>query len=152
MRMLHKRSLLFISVIIVGLLAFFTVPRDTSLGIKLGGTHYAWQSTVGNFHYRLLMARTLHGDSSALESLVNFDCGGGAGCYDHGEVLVQLLNKVGDAKFSLMVKELRTESKYVLHSLLAAGFEYGSTVQVSDSEVRFPMTSGVLAEIQPPHK
>ena len=150
--MLRKRSLLFISALVVGLLAFVTVPRDTSLGIKLGGTLYAWQATFDNFHYRLLMTRTLRGDSSALESLVNFDCGGGAGCYDHGEVLVQLLSQVGDAEFSLMVNELRTESKYVLHSLLAAGFEYGSTVRASDSEVRFPMTSGVLVALQPPDK
>jgi hypothetical protein len=149
MTMLRKRSLLLISALVVGLLVFVAAPRDTALAIKLGGTLFAGQSVFDNFQYRLLMRSTLHGDASALESLVKFDCGGGAGCYDHGEVLVQLLSQVGDAKFSLMVKELRTETKYLLHSLFAAGFEYGSSVQTSDSEVRFPMTTGVLAALQP---
>jgi len=142
--MLRKRFLFFISTLVVGLLGFFAAPRDTALGIPIGGTLYASQSVFDNFQYRLLMKKTLNGDAGALESLVKFDCGGGGGCYDHGEVLVQLLSKAGDVKFSSMVSGLSTETKYELRSLLAAGFEYGSSVQPSDSEVRFPMTIGSL--------
>jgi hypothetical protein len=149
MKIQRKRFLFPILILIVGLLGFFIAPRDTAQGIELGGTLYAGQSVFDNLQYRLLMKHTLHGDTGALESLVKFDCGGGAGCYDHGEVLVQLLRQIGDAKFSTMAKKLRKETKDELCSLLAAGFEYGSTIQPAEREVRFPMTTKVLAAFQP---
>lgn len=95
------------------------------------------------------MKNTLHGDTGGLASLVKFDCGGGAGCYDHGEVLVQLLRQIGDAKFSSKAKKLRTETKDEQRSLFAAGFEDGLTIQPSEREVKFPMTTKVLAALQP---
>lgn len=148
MSMLRKRFLLLIlGPLTVGLLGLLAVPRDTVQEIQLGGTLYAGQSVFENYRYRLLMKNALDGDASALESLVMFDCGGGAGCYDHGEVLVQLLSKAGDAKFSSMVRMFSTETRYQLRSLLDVGFEYGSYVQTSDSEVRFPITTKMLAAL-----
>lgn len=149
MKMQRKRFMFPILIFVVGLLGFFIAPRDTAQGIELGGTLYAGQSVFDNLQYRLLMKNTLHGDAGALESLVKFNCGGGAGCYDHGEVLVQLLRQIGDAKFSSMAKKLRTETKGELRSLLAAGFEYGSTFRPTEREVRFPMTNKVLAALHP---
>jgi hypothetical protein len=149
MTKVRKHFSFLISAIFVGLLGFIAAPRDAAQGVTLGRTLYVGQSVLDNLHYRFLIIGTLRGHAGALESLVNVDCGGGAGCYDHGEVLVQLLNRVGDAKFVSMVKESSIKSKFRRASLLAAGFEYGSSVKASESEVRFPMTARVLT---PPPK
>lgn len=142
---MQRMGLLSLSLILIlGLLGFFITPRDSALGIPLGGTLYAGQSVFDNFQYRLMMKKTLHGDADALESLVKFDCGGGAGCYDHGEVLFQLLRQIGDVKFASMAKKLRGETKFELLSLLRAGFEYGAPIRSSNDEVKFPMTTAVL--------
>jgi hypothetical protein len=148
MSKLLKRFLFVIPTLLAGLLVYSAVPRDAAHGIQLGGTLYAWQSFLDNFQYRRWMTATLHGDASSLESLVTIDCGGGDGCYDHGAVLVQLLAQVGDEKFSSMAGALKKETRYALRELLAAGFEYGSSVPVTDSKVRYPLTTMVLAGLK----
>lgn len=110
------------------LLGLFIVPPAANLdieGIHLGETLVESQTFMENFLYRNRVKKVLAGDSEALASLVMSDCGGGSGCYDHGEVLAKLLIRVGDAKFSQMVATLNEEEQSMLYALFEAGFEYG---------------------------
>src|SRR5512139_3371467 len=73
-------------------------------------------------HLRLLLAER---DPDALKYLINANCGGGEGCYDHGKTLVQVLIKLGDPSFSGIIPKLRKEESGLLLNLLSAGHEYG---------------------------
>ena len=64
-------------------------------------------------------------ESNSLITLINSNCGGGAGCYEHGKTLLLLLIKVGDTKFSNMILSFNSKEKSTLLSLLSAGHEYG---------------------------
>lgn len=104
------------------------------------------QSPVEQYKYhrsiQLLIADL---DPDALKYLINADCGGGSGCYDHGKTLVQVLIKIGDPSFSGMISKLRKEESEQLLSLLSVGYEYGGFPEWIDLE-RFPLTFRALNE------
>jgi hypothetical protein len=97
-------------------------------------------------HLKLLLAER---DPDALKYLINANCGGGAGCYDHGRTLVQVLVKLGDPSFSGIIPQLHKEESGLLFNLLSAGYEYGGFSAFPDWEDfkdGFPLTFKALNE------
>ncbi len=111
---------------LVGMLIYFVAPRRDVEGITIQATLFEQQTMPQNFNYRHLVKGVLQGDGTMLAPLVKSPCGGGAGCYEHGEVLAHILRRVGEREFTKMLQTLKPEDQIQLGSLLAAGFEYGN--------------------------
>lgn len=67
-------------------------------------------------------------ESKFLPMLLEYDCGGAAGCYGLGNVIVQIINKIGEEKFIAMVKELNNAEKEELRGFINVGLEYGDSL------------------------
>lgn len=97
-------------------------------GIEIGGVDGAlfYNSTVKqNQDLQRLIKGVLSKDKNALKELVDFDCGGGAGCYDLGFIFSELVNKLGEDNFIVLASDLTVQKKGELASLLMGGLEYG---------------------------
>jgi hypothetical protein len=127
---------------LASLLIFIFIPQDSVRGIKFNGTLYANQTAWENFQYRRLISNVVDDDPGALAKLVDAPCGGGAGCYDHGAALVQILMKIGDKKFSEASRTLDNTAKAHLGFLMATGFEYGFPTSMDAERVKatYPLT------------
>lgn len=140
---MHRRVAVGILLVaLTGALIFFIAPRDSVAGIALGRTLDIGQSPYENFQFRRLVRASLDGDADALAKLVDLPDGGGAGSYDHGAVLVHILMRVGDGRFSRMAAGMDMRTKVQLDGLLAAGFEYGlpKSVNIGEARLMYPLT------------
>lgn len=100
-------------------------PSQTVEGITIQETLYDYQSLLSNYRYRQQVKHTLNGETAELAKLTAADCGGGSGCYEHGEVIAHLLLRLGEEKFTKLASPLQPDLKSTLDGLLRAGFEYG---------------------------
>ena len=116
-----KNKLLSISI----LLSLFGCKRQEVDGIRIGETLYVHQSLDENQRFRSLIEQTLKKDSQALVGLQDFPCGGGAGCYDLGVIITEIVYRNGEADFIAMVKKLSQNQKRQIWSYIRAGLEYG---------------------------
>ncbi len=95
-------------------------------GIKLGHNLY---DTQGWSYNRILCKRidkTLQKDPIALKEIINGSYGGGAGDYDLGEVVVQIICKIGESEFIKLAVQLNSEERNHLRQYIEAGLEYGN--------------------------
>lgn len=58
-------------------------------------------------------------------TLLHFECGGGAGCYDLGSIVTQIIYKLGENNFIKITNKLDAKSFITLESLISVGIEYG---------------------------
>lgn len=72
-----------------------------------------------------LIKKTLRKDPKALIELSDFDCGGGAGCYDLGFVISQIVYKLGEKDFIKLTDKLTFEQRQGIKTDISAGLEYG---------------------------
>lgn len=94
-------------------------------GIEIGHNLYDTQGYSKNKELINLIKQSLKKDEKSLAKLINFWCGGGAGCYDLGIVMTQIISKIGEDEFVIMTNKLSTDDKTMLVSLIGAGLEYG---------------------------
>src|SRR5690606_3841317 len=94
-------------------------------GILIDQTLYVNQTLSKNKELRQLIKQTLNKDEKALTKLNDFWCGGGAGCYDLGFVITQIIYRQGEQEFMTMVDKLNYKEIRGLESLIMAGLEYG---------------------------
>jgi len=94
-------------------------------GIIIERTLYIHQSFSKNRELRKLISQTLNKDEKALAKLNNFWCGGGAGCYDLGYVVTQIIYRLGEPDFIIMADKLDRKDIPELEGLIMAGLEYG---------------------------
>ncbi|TXF79227.1 hypothetical protein [Chryseobacterium sp.] len=52
-------------------------------------------------------------------------CGGGAGCYDLGFIVTQIIYRIGENEFASMVEKLGREETNSIEGLIRVGLEYG---------------------------
>jgi len=98
--------------------------------IKIGNTLYEQQDLSTNKRFADLIKRTLSRDSAALIELINFNCGGAAGCYDLGSVITQIVNRIGEYKFLKMVSQFSNQQKLQIRNFIVVGLEYGYRLNV----------------------
>jgi hypothetical protein len=94
-------------------------------GILIDHTLYENQNLSDNRELRQLIHQTLNKDEKALAKLNKFWCGGGAGCYDLGFIITQIIYRIGEKEFASMVKKLNKEETNSIEGLIMAGLEYG---------------------------
>ena len=94
-------------------------------GILIDHTLYVNQTLSKNKELRQLIKQTLNKDEKALEKLNDFWCGGGAGCYDLGFIITQIIYRQGEQEFMTMVDKLNYNEIIGLEGLIMVGLEYG---------------------------
>lgn len=94
-------------------------------GIVIETTLYENQDYQSNKKLCKLITKTLDKDEKALSELIDFWCGGGAGCYDLGFIVTQIIYKMGEEEFLLMAQKLNTTQFDDLVDLIEVGLEYG---------------------------
>lgn len=94
-------------------------------GIVIGFNLYENQSYSDNQELCQLIRQALSKDEKALAQLLNFWCGGGAGCYDLGFIVTQIIYRLGEKDFMTMVDKLDKMELSGLEGLIMTGLEYG---------------------------
>lgn len=142
------KTFLFISVIGLG---FNSCKQNEVNGIIIGHTLSENQSLSENRELIQLIKDALNHNEQAIPKLTNFPCGGGAGCYDLGFVLTQIIYQIGEDEFNEMVLLLDTNDINELRGLVMVGLGYGdnNTDGESDNkkiEKEFPTLNKILTE------
>ena len=123
---------------IVTILLLTGCKQDNVNGIQIDDTLYTHQSYSENKEFCKLIKLTLDKDVSSLDSLIEWNCGGGAGCYDLGFVIVQIIYKMGESDFNKFCMNLDSNKKLRLVDLIMAGLEYGYE-STRSFKVEFPL-------------
>lgn len=123
----------------------FCCKQKVVEGIEIGQDLYIGRSLKENKKLSELITQTLNKDSNALSELTEFWCGGGAGCYDLGNILSEIVYKMGESEFIELVSELDSEQKLNLNGLLRAGLEYGYRPN-RKIEIEFQNLNKILTE------
>jgi hypothetical protein len=72
-----------------------------------------------------LIKKSLKKDKTAFIELTEFNCGGGAGCYYLGSVIVQIIYRIGEQNAVEIFKDLDSDKACLLECRIGAGLEYG---------------------------
>jgi hypothetical protein len=138
-----KKHLLIISAFL--LVTCASCNKSSINGIELRHTLVENQSYDENKELIQLIEKTLKKDSESLIKLMDFWCGGAAGCYDLGYVLTQIAYKVGEDEFHKMIKHFTKSQKSSLTSFLNVGSKYGN-YKNKTLDKEFPLVFKFLSE------
>jgi hypothetical protein len=92
-------------------------------GIILPDTVTNWDDEHSKLYSKLLR-QSIRGDEKSIKqlSLLSTD---GAVSYDHGVVLIKLIDKLGEANYLSAIRGMSVKEKALLKAYLDAGFTYG---------------------------
>lgn len=93
--------------------------------VYIGEDLYNAQTYSENWQLKSLIHKSLQQDKKSFIELVDYNYGGGAGCYDLGSIIVQIIYRIGEENTIEMVKDLTPKQARYLHLLIGAGLEYG---------------------------
>jgi len=113
-----------LTIFLIGLTLISCKQREVD-GIIIGDTLFENRSYSENRELRKLIRQTLNKDEKSLAKLNNFWCGGGAGCYDLGFVITQIIYRLGEREFIEIVERLDRKEIVGLYGLISVGLEYG---------------------------
>ena len=91
-------------------------------------------STYKKYNYCELLEKSIKKDEPSIKeiSLLNFDNGV---CYDHGSILVDLINNLGEEKYIKALKELNNKEKNKVKSYLEVGLLYYENEKYKDKSL-----------------
>jgi hypothetical protein len=120
-------------------------------GVLIGDTLLVHQELKENRELADAIKKVLNKDESGIYQIMSIDCGGGAGCYDLGFVVTQLIYKIGEEEFVNMINKADKEKIKGIGGLIRAGLEYGDNDKdgVMDNKrinEKFPMIDKKLNE------
>lgn len=92
-------------ILVIGI-NFTSCKQSKVNGITIGNTLYDNQTLEENREVCKLIRQTLKKDQNALVKLNDFWCGEGAGCYDLGFILTQIVYRLGENDFNTMLKKI----------------------------------------------
>lgn len=92
-------------------------------------------STDKKYNYCELLEKSIKKDEPSIKeiSLLNFD---NAVCYDHGSILVDLINNIGEEKYIKALKELNIKEKNKVKSYLKVGLLYYENKKYKDKSFK----------------
>jgi hypothetical protein len=130
---------------------FFSCKKENVEGIVIDNTLLLSQSLSDNKELCSIIQSTLKGDYNSLRRLNHFSCGDGAGCYDLGYVITQIIYKIGESKFNEMVDKLDRKELFVMEGFISVGLEYGDNdydgkKDGKKAEIEFPKLMKKLRE------
>ena len=112
-------------ILILLLFIFISCKKNNIEGIEIGVTLLENQSFAENKKLDTIIRKTLKGDYNSLRRLNHFPCGDGAGCYDKGFIITQIIYKIGENNFNKMVDNLDHKELYGIEDYIKTGLEYG---------------------------
>ena len=115
------KNLILISLLFI----FISCKKDNIEDIEIGKTLLENQNFAENKKLDTIIRTTLKGDFNSLRRLNHFPCGDGAGCYDKGFIITQIIYKIGENNFNKMVDNLDRKELYGIEDYIKAGLEYG---------------------------
>ena len=134
MRQLKKmKRLIYILTSLVILTILIGCKKQSTENIVIGHDLYVHQDYQENRLLVSLIEKTLNNNQEAFSELISFPCGGGAGCYDLGFVVTQIVYKIGKTEFLRLVDSIETDKYPELLGLIRVGLEYGD--HDNDNEV-----------------
>ncbi len=149
-----KKKIIIILLVAVSLIGVFLLMNDNIYfggkdvkGIYVDeGLRIATDNHWG-INYCNLLDNAIGGDNKSVQELALLDYSGdGAPSYDHGDVLVKLIDRIGEDKFiSALGNKLSAKEKDSLRDYLSVGLEYGDNKHVGQTinEV-FPLVDKFL--------
>lgn len=101
--------------------------------------------------YGSLLENAIDGTADDLKSFCLMDFGG-EGSYDHGGVLICLIDSIGEKKFLEAVKLMNQDEKNHLKAYLSVGMEYGqksfSYDDIKNYQKYYPLIAEQLGELR----
>ncbi|MBQ6724949.1 MAG: hypothetical protein IJQ89_00065 [Bacteroidales bacterium] len=88
-----------------------------------------------NIDYCKLLNEATKGNESSIKEIALLDFSDGA-AYDHGAVLVDLIEKIGEEKFVQSFKSLIVREKKWIKGFLEVGIEYGGNVNMQGQTLK----------------
>ena len=98
-------------------------PKKQVRGIVIPEDLYQF-SKAENYYLVKYIEGVLDKKTNALMQLINFDCGGASFCYDLGGVILQTLDKIGEASMIRLTEKFDKKAKNKLKLFLLLGLEY----------------------------
>jgi hypothetical protein len=138
--------------ILISLLLFLiSCKKENIEGVEIGKTLLENQNFAENKKLDTIIRTTLKGDFNSLRRLNHFPCGDGAGCYDKGFIITQIIYKIGENNFNKMVDNLDRKELYGIEDYIQAGLEYGDNnkdgkMDNKIAEKEFPILMKKLSE------
>ncbi len=140
------------NLILISLLLFLiSCKKENIEGVEIGKTLLENQNFAENKKLDTIIRTTLKGDFNSLRRLNHFPCGDGAGCYDKGFIITQIIYKIGENNFNKMVDNLDRKELYGIEDYIKAGLEYGDNnkdgkMDNKIAEKEFPILMKKLSE------
>jgi hypothetical protein len=94
----------------------------------------------------------LNVSSKSLRRLNHFSCNEGAGCYDKGYIITQIIYKIGEKEFNKMVDKLDKKELYEMEDYIRVGLEYGDNNYDGEIDNKNPKTEFPLLMEKLQHK
>jgi hypothetical protein len=114
------------NLILISLLLFLiSCKKENIEGVEIGKTLLENQNFAENKKLDTIIRTTLKGNFNSLRRLNHFPCGDGAGCFDKGFIITQIIYKIGENNFNKMVDNLDRKELYGIEDYIKAGLEYG---------------------------
>ena len=125
--------------------------KENVEGIIIGKTLLENQSIIENRKLDTIIKLTINGDINSLRRLNHFPCNEGSACYDKGYIITQIIYKIGEQKFNLMIDKLDKKELFGIEDYIKAGLEYGDNdydgkIDNLKAENEFPLLMKKLAE------
>ena len=141
------KNLILISLLFI----FISCKKDNIEDIEIGVTLLENQNFAENKELDTIIRTTLKGDYNSLRRLNHFPCGDGAGCYDKGFIITQIIYKIGENNFNKMVDNLDRKELYGIENYIKVGLEYGDNnkdgkMDNKIAEKEFPILMKKLSE------
>lgn len=133
------------------ILIFISCKKENIEGILIGKTLLENQSLSENKKLDSIIKLTLKGDFNSLRRLNHFSCNEGAGCYDKGYIITQIIYKIGEKDFNKMVAKLDKKELYGIEDYIEVGLKYGDNnydgkIDNKKPKIEFPLLMKQLQE------
>lgn len=101
-------------------------------------THLRYSSSYR--HYVKLVNRAMDKDTTALKELLLIDNIGDGASYEHGDILIQLLQNLGDDFYSNVLKTVPADQKSILQDYFMVGMDIRKKECVFRVDKKYPKT------------
>jgi hypothetical protein len=85
------------------------------------------------YNYCELLENSLDGDTTAMNTLLTLEIMD-APSYDHGSVIVDLIQIIGEDNFIKYLKRLNPQKQVEVSGLILVGLEYGSNIKATNKK------------------
>lgn len=94
-------------------------------GIIISDTLLSNQSFQENKNLNKIINQCLNKEFNGFKKLLEYNCGDGAGCYDLGYILTQIIFRIGEDDYIKVISKLSKKEQINLNSFIKVGLENG---------------------------